>query len=100
VAVEGDLAHIYAVAHREPEAHAALNHLLELSRHRYVPAFELALIHFGLGRRDEGFVWLERAYRDRADLLVYLETDPRLEPFRSDARFRDLVRRVGLPPIP
>src|SRR5262249_49881288 len=73
VAVEGDLGHAFAVAHREAEARAILARLRELSRRRYVPAFEIALIEFGLGRRDEGFAALETAYRDRADLLVYLE---------------------------
>ena len=99
VAVEADLAHVHAVAGDEPEARRFLDGLQKLSRRRYVSAFEIALIHFGLRRNDEGFDWLERAYRERADLLVYLKVDPRLDPVRDDPRFRDLVLRVGLPPI-
>ena len=98
VAVEADLAHVHAVAGDGPEARRFLDGLQKLSRQRYVSAFEIALIHFGLRRNDEGFDWLDRAYRERADLLVYLKVDPRLDPVRDDPRFRDLVRRVGLPP--
>jgi len=97
LAVEGDLAHAYAVSNNEAEARKVLDDLSRLSRQRYVSPFEIALIHFGLGRKDEGFDWLDRAYRERADLLVYLKDDPRLDPVHTDPRFRDLLRRVGLP---
>lgn len=43
------------------------------------------------------FEWLDKAYRDRSDLLVYLKVDPRLDPIRSDRRFMELVERVGIP---
>ncbi len=95
--VEGDLAHAYAVSNHEAEARKVLADLQRLSRQRYVSAFEIALIYFGLRRTDEGFEWLDKAYRERADLLVYLKDDPRLDPVRDDPRFRDQLRRVGLP---
>jgi TolB-like protein/DNA-binding winged helix-turn-helix (wHTH) protein/Tfp pilus assembly protein PilF len=98
LAVEGDLAHVYAGSNKEAEAGKVLDDLQKLSRQRYVSAFEIALICFGLRRTDEGFEWLDRAYRERADLLVYLNADPRLVSARADPRFRDLIRRVGLPP--
>ena len=59
--------------------------------------FEIALIDAGLGDADRAFEWLDKAYDDRSDLLVYLKVDPRLDPIRSDRRFSDLVARVGLP---
>jgi len=97
VAVEGDLAHVYAVSNDEPAARRLLDDLQETSRQRYVSPFEIALVYLGLRRNDEGFEWLERAYRERADLLVYLDDDARLDPVRGDRRFGDLLRRVGLP---
>jgi TolB-like protein/DNA-binding winged helix-turn-helix (wHTH) protein/Tfp pilus assembly protein PilF len=97
LAVEGDLAHVYAVSNDEAAARRALEDLQEVSRERYVSAFEIALVYLGLRRKDEGFAWLDRAYRERADLLVYLKVDPRLDPVRDDPRFGDLLRRVGLP---
>jgi hypothetical protein len=62
-----------------------------------VSPFEIALIYVGLGDTSRAFEWLERAYLERSDLLVYLKVDPRLDPIRSDRRFKDLVARVGIP---
>ena len=54
-------------------------------------------IYAALGQRDQAFEWLNKAY-DQHDLqLVSLKVDPTLDGLRSDPRFADLVRRVGLP---
>ena len=50
-----------------------------------------------LGDKDLAFQWLERAYREREAGIVGLNTDPAWASLRSDPRFKDLVRRVGLP---
>jgi hypothetical protein len=52
----------------------------------------------GLGRPDQVFAWLEKAYRDPDDHLLHLTIDPRLRSLRPDPRFQRLVARVGLPP--
>jgi hypothetical protein len=57
----------------------------------------MALIYAGLGEKEQAFDWLESAYKERSDLLVYLKVDPRLDNLRSDQRFADFVKRVGLP---
>jgi len=51
----------------------------------------------GLGDKEQAFAWLERSYEERRQRMVWLNVDPLLEPLRSDPRFADLVRRVGLP---
>ena len=56
----------------------------------------MAVVHVGLGEIDEAFEWLERAYELRAFLLVHIQQDPRLAPIRSDPRFEELLRRIGL----
>ncbi len=53
--------------------------------------------HALLGETDEAFAWLERAYEERDHDLVFLQTDPTLDPLRSEPRFQDLLRRIGLP---
>jgi serine/threonine-protein kinase len=95
--VRGDLAHTHAVSGNRVEARKILGDLEKLSRQRYVSAFEIAVIHLGLDQGDEAFRWLDTAYRERADPLIYLKDDPRLDPVRADPRFRDVLRRVGLP---
>jgi hypothetical protein len=49
-----------------------------------------------LGKKQDAFKWLEESYRAKDVGLVYLKVDPCLNPLRSDPRFDDLVRRVGL----
>jgi TolB-like protein len=58
--------------------------------------YEIALVYAGLGNKQEAFKWLEDAYRVHDVGLVYLKVDPCLDPLRSDPRFADLLRRVGL----
>ena len=62
-----------------------------------VSSYNVALIYIGLGEKDRAFDSLEKAYKERSDLLVYLKVDPRLDTLRSDPRFADLMRRIGLP---
>jgi hypothetical protein len=58
------------------------------------------VIYAGLGEKDEAFTWLNRAYDDRSYTLVeYLTTDARLDSLRSDSRFDELRRRIGLPAL-
>jgi hypothetical protein len=56
----------------------------------------MALICVGLGDTRNALDWLEKAYQDRATQMVYVKTDPLLEPVRSDPRFGDLLRRMQL----
>jgi TolB-like protein/cytochrome c-type biogenesis protein CcmH/NrfG len=95
--VKADLAHALAVSGRTAEAEEALRNLLAISRTRYVNPFEIALIHIGLGQAEKAFQWLDRAYQERSDLVVYLRVDPRLDPLRSDPRFQEMVRRMNFP---
>jgi eukaryotic-like serine/threonine-protein kinase len=90
------LGQAYAVAHRESEARAVLNQLKERSSQTYVQPMWMAVIYVGLGEKDQAFDWMQKAYDDRSAWLVYLKVDPLFDPVRGDARFGDLVRRVGL----
>jgi len=51
----------------------------------------------GVGYNEQAFAILERSFEERRDRMVWLNVDPLLDPLRSDPRFTDLVRRIGLP---
>jgi len=90
------LGHGYARAGKSDEAHAVLSQLNALSKQKYVSPYDLAMVHVGLQEADEAFAWLERALEQRSLWLGYLNVEPQLDPLRSDQRFQELLRRVGL----
>lgn len=90
------LGHAYAVSHQDGEARKILDQLKDRSTQTYVQPMWKAVIHIGLGEKNQAFDWLQRAYEDRSVWLVYLKVDPFFNPVRSDARFIELLNRVGL----
>jgi hypothetical protein len=63
----------------------------------YVSPAELATLYVGLGDQEEALQSLERAYAAHDLQLQYLKVEPHYDSLRSDPRFTDLMRRVGLP---
>ncbi|HEY0761998.1 MAG TPA: tetratricopeptide repeat protein [Pyrinomonadaceae bacterium] len=92
----GMLGLAYGLAGRKQEATKVLNELLELSKTRYVTPAALVNVYLGLGDKEQAFVWLEKSYQERSNYVAYLKVFPLLDPIRSDPRFNDLVRRIGL----
>jgi TolB-like protein/DNA-binding winged helix-turn-helix (wHTH) protein/Flp pilus assembly protein TadD len=92
-----NIAYLYAGAGKRDEAKKLLDLLKEESKIKYVSPFNIALIYEGLGDRDQAFAWLEKAYAERDSNIVNLKVDPQVESLHSDARFADLLRRIGLP---
>ncbi len=86
----------YAAAGNTDAAWQTLSHLKEEAQQSYVPPYHLAIIHAGLEQKDEAFQWLERAYERHAVDLFTLNVEPMFDQLRSELRFTDLVRRVGL----
>ena len=95
---EAELAHTYAVSGKREEAQKIIGELQELAKSKYVSSFQIAAIYAGLGEKDQAFAWLEKAYAERSDGLVNLKAEQRFDSVRSDPRFTDLARRVGLIP--
>jgi hypothetical protein len=64
---------------------------------RYVSANAIANAYIGLDDRERAFAWLEKAFQDRSMRPDFMRVDPVYDDLRADPRFRDLLRRAGLP---
>jgi TolB-like protein/Tfp pilus assembly protein PilF len=94
----GGLAITYARMGRIDDARRVLNELLEKSRHQYVSGESIAAVYIALGEYDNAFSWLERAFQEHSAPLYSFAFYPDFRPVRSDPRFADLLRRIGLDP--
>jgi tetratricopeptide (TPR) repeat protein len=90
------LGHANGAAGKREEAERVLEALNERSKHQYVPSYWIAMIHVGLGDKDEAFSWLERAIQERSSWLAWAKVEPRFDSLRSDARFNSLLLRMRL----
>lgn len=77
-------------------ARKALEELKAQSKQRYVSALYFGAIYTGLGDSDVGISWLEKAYQEHSDYLIYLNVDSMADSLRSSPRFQALVRKMGL----
>jgi tetratricopeptide (TPR) repeat protein len=90
-----NLARAYAASGRRNEAIKLLSDLKMRSNPIYSYGPEIATIYASLGDRDQAMNWLEKAYEERFNPGVLLR--PGFDTLRSDPRFEDLTRRIGLP---
>jgi tetratricopeptide (TPR) repeat protein len=88
--------HEYAVSGDAPAARKIEAQLESMRSQRYVAALYIALVWTGLGDRDRAFQWLDQAYDEDCEYLVYLSTEPMADPLRSDPRFPQLLQKLGL----
>lgn len=93
-----ELGYAYAVSGERSEAEKTLQQLKERAAREYIDAILIANIYVGLGQKDQAFGWLEKAYQERSGLMPWLKGEPKWDPLRGDARFADLLRRIGLAP--
>src|SRR5260370_8051184 len=85
-----------AKAGNRAAARNALEELRTQSKRRYVPALYFAAIYTGLGDSDVGMSWLEKAYREHSDYLIYLNVDPMADPPRSSPPFQPILPNIAL----
>jgi TolB-like protein/DNA-binding winged helix-turn-helix (wHTH) protein/tetratricopeptide (TPR) repeat protein len=87
--------------HGAPGVHGAFDAWLKKQKEQ-PPAFFLSWACAGLGRKDQAFAWLEKAYETLSQQhdMIFVGVDPRFDPLRSDSRFDAFLRRAGLPPQP
>ncbi|OLB37119.1 MAG: hypothetical protein AUH11_09440 [Acidobacteria bacterium 13_2_20CM_57_17] len=90
------LAYIYGRAGQSDRARRELEKLEKLSRHEQLDPVTLLWAHLGVGDKEEALADLEKAYSEHFGVLTTLKVEPAFDPLRSDPRFQDLLRRVGL----
>jgi TolB-like protein/DNA-binding winged helix-turn-helix (wHTH) protein len=91
------LGHVYAVTGKKGDAGLLLDELKQTFGKEYLPASNIALIYAGLDDKDQAFAWLNKAYEQRAFQLQWINLDARWDNLRSDRRFQEMLRRLGLP---
>jgi serine/threonine-protein kinase len=74
-----------------------LEFLKNRAQRTYVPPSVIAIACARAGNNDEAFAWLEKAYQNRDVSLPFLKVEPAVDSLRSDPRYADLLRRLGLP---
>jgi tetratricopeptide (TPR) repeat protein len=87
----------YGLCGKQAEARRVLESLDQLAKVSYVTPYGTALVHAGLGEKEQAFAALYKARDERSHWLVWLKLDPRWAPLKSDPRFAELVRQIGLP---
>jgi TolB-like protein/Flp pilus assembly protein TadD len=93
----GALGAVFAKDGKRDEAMKILAQLDELADKRYISPFEPALINFNLGRRDEGYLLLSRAFADRCFEVITIHIDPRFDGIRNDTCYKALFGKLNLP---
>jgi DNA-binding winged helix-turn-helix (wHTH) protein/TolB-like protein/Tfp pilus assembly protein PilF len=92
------LGYAYGASGRRDKAEKVLAEFKELFKRQQISPYHIANIYAGLAEKDQAFAWLEEAYRERSRLLPSgLKVSPTWDALRSDRRFADLLRRMGLP---
>ncbi|HEY7544170.1 MAG TPA: protein kinase [Blastocatellia bacterium] len=88
----------YALSGKRSEAERVIKELNEMAREGYVSPYPMATVYAALGARDKAFEYLERVYEERSYYVVWLNIDPVFDGMREDARFQDLLHRIGIAP--
>ncbi len=91
------LAHAHALSGNRDEARKLLAQLMAQSKQQYVSPFYIAIVYVALGKSDLAMDWLDKAFADRSNGLVFLRVEPELDPLRSNARFIALQAKLNFP---
>ena len=91
------IGNVYGVSGKKMEGQIILDTLNAVAKRKFVTSYGMALVYAGLDENEKAFQWLNKAIEERSNWLVWLKTDPRWIPIRTDKRFARLVNSVGLP---
>ncbi len=93
-------AQVLAMAGRREQARQVIRHVQDAAKHRYFCPYEIACVYVSLGDRDTAFELFRKGTDEHADCMAWLGVEPWVDPFRSDARYGSLLRKIGLTPHP
>jgi tetratricopeptide (TPR) repeat protein len=91
-------AHVLAVAGRKEQAETLIRRVQDAAKHQYFCPYEIATVYVSLGDMDTAYNLFRKGTAERADCMAWLGVEPWLDRFRSDPRYRSLVRDIGLTP--
>jgi Flp pilus assembly protein TadD len=97
--IVGELGYVYALLDNRAEAEKIINELNGRETREYIDPVLVAYIYIALGDKDGAFASLQKAYQQRSGLICFLQIEPKFDRLRSDPRFQDLERRMGLVPL-
>ena len=92
----GALGQTYALANRPGDSRRLLEELAELAKRRHVASTCFALVHLGLGEKEQALDWLETGARGRETSLAGLKVHPAYDNLRGEPRFEALLRKLGM----
>lgn len=90
------IGHVYGRMGKRAEAEGVIKELEERYAKQEADARDLAVVYAGLNDKDQAFNWLEKAFADHSTFLVILRLEPSLDPLKSDPRWNELLKRVGI----
>ena len=90
------LGHVYGRLGRRTDAEAVIKELEKRYGDKLADGRDLAIVYAGLDDKDRAFAWLDKAVAERSVILGFMKLEPLLESLQSDARWKDLERRVGV----
>ena len=91
------LGYAYGVSGDAPRAREVLREMQELGKQFHVSPLELAIIHLGLGERQEALTLLEQGYREESDYMIWIKVEPIFDSLRDDPRFQKIVADMKFP---
>ena len=85
-----------ALLGKRDDAQKVIAELTARAGHEYIDETLIVYILIALGERNQAFAWMEKGYQSRAGNLPWMIMEPKFDPLRSDPRFTELARRIGL----
>jgi eukaryotic-like serine/threonine-protein kinase len=98
LAIAEEVSRVYSKSGFKPAKLREIEMRKQLAKRRYVDPSDIAYVYADLGDKEQTFVWLDKALADKAGGLDVVKVVPSMDPWRSDPRYLDLLKRMGLRP--